>query len=155
MDIEKVEDDLIAELQAQITTTGVKFKSFPDDPEKYLKRFAGVVDVLLRFDGDNFEDPDQEALKKKKFNQKRTADWVLSFITRGLRTHTGAYSVIKAVRQVLTEYTVGTRTGGATATGLKWSSMLWPVSTKFMSQENGKWVHEARFRHEIEETKDN
>ena len=155
MDIEDVEADIVAELQAQITGAGIKIASFPDNPDRYLKNHGSKVSILVRFDGENSDDPNQDALREKVINQKPVIDWAVSFVGRGLRTHAGLYAYIKSVRQKLTEYTPGTRTGGSVQTDLKVCSMMWHVSTKFLSQDAGLWIYESIFRHDTEETKNN
>lgn len=152
MNILTVENDIILHLQADITAAGVKILSFPDNPTDFLKKFVKTT-ILVRYNGDAFDDP--EANRNKKINQNRVVEWVVNVLARGLVGHTGAYTFIQQVRQSLTEYTVGTETGGATATALLWSSMMWPVTTKFLDEENGVWIYEMTFRHEIEETIDN
>ena len=153
MNILTAENDIVLHLKADITTAGVKIQSFPDNPADYLKRFAAVAAILARFNGDAFDDP--EPNRNKKINQKRIVEWIFNVLSRGFKDHTGAYTLIQQVRQSLTEYTVGTETGGATATALLWSSMMWPVTTRFLDEENGIWIYEMTFRHEIEETIDN
>lgn len=148
MNIKTIEDDIVAKIVALINDNTIKVAGYPEDASKY-KDFAQAASILVQYGGSDYDEPDPNSTKK--INQVRTVNWIITFLFRGLKTHDGAYAHLQTVRKGLTEYVIGTQSGSA----VTYSSMMFPVSDRFISEEGGIWEYEAIYRHRLEETKDN
>lgn len=145
MNILTIENDIVAKLQAEITTSGVTIESFPRDPQSKYPLYAKTAAILVRYQGSSYEEPVPNV--KKTIVQNRSADWAITVLAKGLTGHTGVYTYLQQVRQALTGYTVGT-TNEAT---IAYSSVMYPVRDAFVSEDAGTWEYEMIFRHQLEE----
>lgn len=149
MDLLDVENDIIDELEANIT--GIEIKAFPADPNDIFKSLHPVGAVLLRYDSSDYTVPVPN--RTKTISQVRTARWVIWILYKNLSGHNendesdGIYVRLKQVREALTGYTIGTQSGSAVAD----ASVMYPVRDNFMDWQEGKWIHEIVFEHTVPE----
>lgn len=101
--------------------------AYPDNPENYrLVHPTGAL--LVRYAGEVTEDTGiQQALV-----QFERSVWNVVVVSRGLRSHAGAYPVIDAVKEGL---------GGKTISG----GTLRPAGVRFLSESGGVWYHAVAF----------
>ena len=126
MTIQTIENDIISQLQANITE--LKIEGFPENSSKYtLLHPKGAI--LVHFKGSSYEKPEE-----KSFIQQVSAlNFGLTLIIKGLRDKDGAYSYIDTVISALTGYT---------PTGC---GKMYPIDTDFLKEEDGLWKYSLNF----------
>jgi len=104
-----------------------RVEAYPDNPENYrLVHPTGAL--LVRYAGEVTEETGvQQALV-----QFERSVWNVVVVSRGLRSHAGAYPVIDAVKDGLGAKTIQ---GGT----------LRPAGVRFLSESGGVWYHAVAF----------
>ncbi len=126
MNINTVENDIIAQLQSNIT--GLKIEGFPDNPSEY-KLIHPRGAALVQFKGASFSKPDSTAFIQQEVN----LDFSLILMIKGLRDKNGAYTYINSIMATLTGYT---------PTGC---GKMYPVGVYFLTEKNGIWQYTLKF----------
>jgi hypothetical protein len=126
MDIKAIEDAIIAKLQTDIT--GVQIEGFPENLTNY-QFIHPVAAILVQYRGADFE----RSKTLSEIHQVARLEFACVLISRGLRTHAGAYAYLDQIRASLTGYQIN---------GL---SKMQPVSEKFIDEQTGVWFYETVF----------
>lgn len=148
MNLLDVETDIIAKLQNDIS--GIEIRSYPPNAAEF-KLLHPLGSILVRYDNSDYSIPIPNS--KKTITQDRTARWPITIIYKGLIAHNasneteGLYVRLKQVRECLTGYTPGTQSGSVIAE----STVMYPVSDRFLDEDEGKWYHEIVFEHMVPE----
>ena len=121
--IEALEDGLVALLGSALPD--IKVEPFPDDPDKYrLTHPHGAV--LVGYGGGRFGKPYTLAGTA----QEQRVEYQLVIKVRRLRSHVGAYGVLRAIRVALSNRNVqGVR--------------FYPVREQFEDVSSGVWTYLA------------
>lgn len=154
MNILDTENDIVARLKARITDSDITIEGYPADPTQYVRRRK--LCILVRYNNSEYSEP--EPNRAKEINQIRTTSFVITVLSNDVRPLTGyqgVYTFLQQVRQALTGYSPGTTSGGDVETALKWATMMYPVTDRFVREDSGEWEYEMIFNFKIEETKDN
>jgi phage gp37-like protein len=112
----------LAELFPQL-----KVEAYPDNPESY-RLVHPIGALLVRYAGEVSEDTGVQQI----LVQFERSVWNVVVVSRGLRSHTGAYPVIDAVKDGL---------GGKIISG----GTLRPAGVRFLSEAGGVWYHAVAF----------
>ncbi len=121
----EIEQQILGMLAAKFPK--LKVESYPENPESYrLLNAEGAL--LVRYAGET----DEETAVQQVLMQTERSVWNVVVVTRGLRTHTGAYPVIDTVKDTL---------GGETIEG----GILRPAGVQFISESGGVWYHVVAF----------
>lgn len=127
MTTEEIENAIVQKLKDDIAD--FEIDSFPDDIENYyLKHENGAI--LVQYKSSDFTEP--RAIDS--VNQVRKMDFWIFTLHRHLRTHTGAYGTLDAIRQSLTGYQIQ---------GL---SKMFPRNERFFKHKTGVWYYVMTFR---------
>jgi len=126
MNINTVENDIIAQLQSNIT--GLKIEGFPDNPSKY-KLIHPKGAVLVHFQSANYNEP----LEVNFIQQTVNLEIRLALLIKGLRDKNGAYTYINSIMATLTGFT-------PTDCG-----KMYPVKVNFLTEDNGIWQYAFSF----------
>lgn len=121
----EIEAEIIEKLKTQFTTLSVE--SYPDNPSTYKLLNANGA-LLVRYGGETAT----ESSIQQVLTQDERSIWNVVVVTRGLRTHTGAYPVIDQVKENL---------GGETIQG----GIFRPAGVSFLSESGGVWFHVVAF----------
>lgn len=125
------ENLILARLQAQIT--GIQIESFPEKAAEYnLKHPVGAI--LLHYSGARFN-KNEGAWHVVQHTELK---WGITLIVRNLRTQTGAYAYLDAIRTALTGYRPYNN-----------HEMLYPIAENFLSNEDNLWVFAVDFGHNM------
>lgn len=119
-----ITERLKAKLPKQLLVDG-----FPDDAQAYksLPWSRGVV--LVVYKGSDFAEPTTMGLVV----QERAMQWEVQLRTKDLRTHTGAYPHLDAIRAALTGFRPGP------------SGPLYPVRETFVAADDHFWTYALVF----------
>lgn len=124
--IEHMENQIIDRLQSLITD--LRIEGFPENPSEYpLVHSNGAI--LVHYQGSEF-------LPTKAGNeiiQTCKIRFGITVVIKHLRTHTGAYHYLDAIREYLTGY----QSPGYTK--------LYPIREEFISEQNGIWQYRMEF----------
>lgn len=121
----EIEQQIIDLLKAKFPKLTVE--SYPDNPDGYrLLNSEGAL--LVRYAGETSE----ETAVQQVLVQTERSVWNVVVVTRGLRSHTGAYPVIDSVKDSL---------GGEIIQG----GTLRPAGVQFISESGGVWFHAVAF----------
>lgn len=141
MNILAAESDIVSKLTSDLS--GVKVESYPERPNNYRLIHPNGA-VLVRYAGSYYDD--SVANRNKETDQRRVLEWAVSVLNRNLHSHKGStygiYTLIEAVRESLTGYTVNSLTQ---------STVLIPTRDQFVTHAGGVWEHEILFSHSIPE----
>jgi len=118
-----------------------KIESFPRDPAQFYEALRPEGAILVRYESSIYEPP--EPNRNKTIVQDRTASWIISIVHRGLIDHDGVYAKMANVRTALTGYSLSDYAE---------STVLYPVSDRFVEEVGGVWHYEIVFQHTIPET---
>lgn len=125
--ITNIEQAIIGKLKADIQ--GVQIEAYPDKPAEYKLLHARGA-LLVRYAGSDFSPP----LPTDIVVQNRDVDFDIAVVMRHLTGHDGIYEMLDRVRESLTGYQpIG-------------CSKMYPVSEKFVSEENGIWQYAVSLR---------
>jgi len=141
MNLETAEDDLITRLE---TIDNVEVRSWPDDPAEF-NHIHPNASILIRYNGSGYDNPPTPN-NQKFLTQERTFQWVVSILRKSLRLtngHQGIYTILESVRTTLSGYTITSQSD---------ASIMWPVSDRFVSQAQGRWLYEMIFAFTAPET---
>jgi len=136
MNLLAAEQDIVSKLDTDIS--GVKVKSFPQNEKEY-KLLPKNGALLVGYSRSIYADPVNN--RKKGVSQARTLEWIISIKHRNLQKHDGIYTLLEAVRNSLTGYTVNS---------ISYSTVLRPISDGFVSVSGGVWTYEIVFHHDVE-----
>jgi hypothetical protein len=120
MNIKDVEDAIINKLKADITD--LQIEGFPEDYDQYQFLHPKGA-ILVAYSGSDYT----KSAVLDRVSQIQTLHFDILLISRGLRTHTGAYTYLDQIRASLTGYQ---------PTGL---SKVYPTKEEFVDQETGIW----------------
>lgn len=132
MDMLTLEAELVTHLKDNLPT-GVHVQAWPDNPETFDFTQANGA-VLVRYDSDTFSAP--VANRAGKIIQERTAEWSIVALHRNLSKHQGIYTLLEAVRTVITGFTFPSEPE---------STVLYPIKSGFIGRQPGKWIYQIVF----------
>lgn len=127
MTILEIENDIIAQLQSNITDLQVE--GFPESPVEY-KLLHSKGAVLVHFKGGSYSAPESNMFIQQEVNM----DFSITLMIRGLRDKNGAYPYIDAINKALT--------GFAPKDCLR----MYPVGEYFLTERDGVWHYTINFR---------
>jgi hypothetical protein len=146
MDILAAEKDIVSQLESSISN--IKILAYPDNPNIYNVMGPNGA-ILVRYNRSDYDEPIDNAVRKKREYQIRTAEWVITIIYRNLRSHTndsdGVYTYIENVRTSLTGHTPNV--SGRV-------SVMHPVKDGWIDRDETRklWYYEIVFRHTYDES---
>lgn len=146
MDILAVENCIVNKLKGTFGTT-MDVRSWPQDVKEFDNIHAKGA-VLVRYLGSDYEDP--EANRQKSVHQNRRIQWGVVTVYRGVTGHknsTGTASVYSHLENIKTSLT------GYTVTPVAYSSVLVPLKDNLIEEDQGVFIYETVFEHNIEEYK--
>ncbi|HSA06150.1 MAG TPA: Gp37 family protein [Candidatus Gastranaerophilales bacterium] len=126
MNINTIENEIIAQLQSDITD--LKIEGFPDNPAQY-KLIHPKGAILVHFLDANYNKPEENIFIQQAVN----LEFALTLIIKGLRDKNGAYSYIESVISSLTGF-------NPTDCG-----KIYPVKVEFLREDNGIWQYTFTF----------
>ncbi len=131
MSTESTETAIVEKLKRDIPGTDSDVQGYPDDARSFFPKHP-VGSVLVQYAGSKFTEP-------RAFNsitQTRTPEFKVFVLRRDLRGHAGVQGSLDAVRASLT---------GFAPPGY---SKMYPVSERFLAEQNGVWIYEMKFAFE-------
>ena len=157
MDLQLAEKAIVARLKSQIEAesetdfNAPAIQSFPENPLQHFESINPKGEILVAFGGADLTDP--EPNRGKVVTQEITISWSIWVIHKNLVQHDGVYSIITAVKDALTNWTLTYTDQGDTTT---WddSSPFWLSSVDFLDQQSGNWFYELVFKQILEEGRD-
>jgi phage gp37-like protein len=120
MNIKDVEDAIINRLKSSITD--LQIEGFPEDFDQYQFIHPKGA-ILVAYSGSDYT----KSAVLDRISQVQTLHFDILLISRGLRTHTGAYAYLDSIRASLTGYQ---------PTGL---SKIWLTKEEFVDEQTGIW----------------
>lgn len=125
MNILDTEEKIIDRLKEKITD--LRVEGYPDDPGTYsLKHPNGAI--LVRYQDSTYTEPESFTV-----SQKQNAAFDITIITKNLRTNTGAYAYLEAVKSALTGYRIPDL------------ARLYPTRDGFILHDRGVWYYGITF----------
>jgi hypothetical protein len=131
MGIKEIEDDIINQLQNNITDLIVE--NFPDNTSKYTLNHENGA-ILVGFSGVNYTEPDD----LEDIKQIKTLEFILFLLIRGIRDKNGGYKYLDSMEETLTGYAPeGCR-------------KMYPTDISFVHEDNGIWQYSMTFKTSME-----
>lgn len=126
MNIEEIENQIVERLKNKIT--GLHIEAFPDKPQEFKFTHPKGV-ILVHYQGAHYGN----IRSVDVVFQKKKMEFALTIVTRNLRTHSGAYSILEQAKSALTGFIIDG------------CSKLQAVKEGFLTENNGIWQYTINF----------
>lgn len=126
MHISEIENKIIEKLKEEISDLHIE--GFPDKPQNFnLIHPKGAI--LIHYQGGNYS----SSKSTSSIVQEKKLEFVLTIITKNLRSNEGAYTYLDKVKEILT----GHKIDGC--------SKMYPIKENFLSEDAGLWQYSISF----------
>lgn len=126
MKINKVENKIIEKLKEEISDLHIE--GFPDKPQNFnLIHPKGAI--LVHYQGGNYS----PSKSSSSIVQEKKLEFVLTIITRNLRSNEGAYTYLDKVKETLTGHKI------------EGCSKMYPIKENFLAEDAGLWQYSISF----------
>ncbi len=127
MNIRDIENTLIQILKSKFSN--LLIQGFPEKPQEFVLLHP-VGAILVHYQGGSYSTSDSLFT----LTQEKNLEFAITVITRNLRANEGAYETLDKVRETLSGYQI------------IGCSKLTPTKENFISEINGIWQYEIRFK---------